>query len=703
MRLIVFLFLGVTYSFFGQFVNVAAATNSNHGNNKDGGVAFADFNNDGCLDLVFNTNHNNTANRTRILFSDCNLPNPVFTDNTNTHAVGLRNLKCERSISVGDYNNDGYIDIARNTHTDFEVYLNKGPGATPPYSFGDATQNANFSENAVPGGTNIEGFGWMDYNNDGWLDLVLENHEYGIDIYENPADGSANFFHVTPNGATLGFPTGCAGSSSCAGDYMVLGDYNDDGFVDILARKEDSNNPDNDFDLWTNSGAGTFAINNTFNQDANGSNKGGVLFCDFDNDGDFDIFWSDNGTNEIFEQTGLNSGVFAATNEPETSSGLTISNTIDGCDCGDVDNDGDLDLFLGGSNAANSYLFENNGGGSGVFNFTRNNNGIAPGGNTEGLAFADYDNDGDLDLYINRNGGANELWRNSENSNDYLKVEVKRDIGGGVFRDDLGATLILKDCNGTVVSGIRQVSSVKGHGSNAPAVTHFGLNTGPAAPYLLEVRFTSLSGVRLVLDSVVVPNTLTNNTITIISPTPSSVMDGCSYYLPFELINFTAEETKEGNKIVWTTVSEINVSHFIIEKSTEGEEWSKIYEVEGNNNSSSINEYEFFDSELKTGLNFYRLVEVDFNNNRSVSKVVTVRNSSDITVYPSNAHSVIYIHSEEIIKNKIVVFNSLGVDVTDELNFANGNNDKITVDVSSLTNGYYIIKVGSKISKFIKE
>jgi len=176
------------------------------------------------------------------------------------------------------------------------VYLNKGPDSIPAYSFGDSIQNPNLVITAIPGGMSVEGMGWLDYNNDGWLDLIFENGQYGIDIYENPANGTANFFHVTPNSASKGLP-----DTAASGDYMALTDYNNDGFVDILARKEDT------FDLWTNNGNDTFTVNTTFNEQA-GNNKGGVLFCDFDNDGDFDIFWTDADTNQIWEQTGLNSG-----------------------------------------------------------------------------------------------------------------------------------------------------------------------------------------------------------------------------------------------------------------------------------------------------------------------------------------------------------------------------------------------------------
>ena len=482
-----------------QFSEVAGPLGVAIGGEKEGGVAWADFNQDGCLDIAVNTDRNNSSFRTRLYMGSCG---GAFTDVTTTHATGFRNAKTERSIIWADLNNDGYPDLARNTWQRFEIYINQGPSGSPAFSLGDGSHNPNRVITTIPNGMNTEGFGWLDYNGDGWLDLIVENHNFGIDIFENPANGTANFFHVTPNGNTRGLP-----SAATSGDFMALTDYNNDGNVDILARKE------NGLDLWENHGfAATpqFTANNSFNLNATNSNKGGVLFADFDNDGDFDIFWSDAPRTLILENTGFNSGNFVATAEPANSAfggNFPASARIDGCAAGDVNNDGKIDLFMADRSGA-SYLLINTSTLPGQFSFVQNNMGINVGANAEGVAFGDYDNDGDLDLYINVDNRANQLWRNNLNNSNFLKVEVLRDFSSGRVRPDVGATIVMKDCAGNVVSGIREVNGTRGHGSQDHSKVHFGLPNGPTDTYLLEVGYTRVGGTRQTLQVAVRPDQL---------------------------------------------------------------------------------------------------------------------------------------------------------------------------------------------------
>lgn len=678
------------------FTNVGGITNTDEGNRKDGGVAWADFNNDGCLDLIYNTNTDNPGKRSRILFSDCTLPNPTFTDVTTSHANGLRQNLCERSVSVGDFNNDGNIDFCRNENERIEVYLNNGPTSNPAYSFGDGAQNPNFVLTSIPGGLNSEGLGWMDYNQDGWLDLVIENHNFGIDIYRNPADGTANFVHATPNGSTLGLPSG-----GRTGDYMTLCDYNDNGTVDILARKE------NGFDLWTNTGAGAFVANTSFDEQATNNNKGGVLFCDFDNDGDFDLFWSDNGVNEIFEQTGLNSGNFVGTNEPSFSSGVTLDNSIDGCSCGDVDNDGDVDLFLGGGSTGNSHLFLNNGDPT-ALGFVSNNLGILPTGNTEGNSFADYDNDGDLDLYINMDRSGNELWRNGLNNTDYLKVHVKRDLGNGILRDDLGATVILKDCAGNIIGGIRQVSSVKGHGSNDPAVVHFGLPSGNNTLYTVEVHYTEVNGVRTILETAVLPSRLPDQNITLVNTTNSSALNDCrSIILPVELEEFDAVAKDKSVLLYWETASEKNNDYFIVEKSKDGIVWEWVEEVEGAGNSQTSLSYATIDDRPFYGTSYYRLKQIDYDGTFTYSSIKAVsieeRSNKALSVYPNPTTAQLTVEGEEAELASVQVFNTMGQEVTSSVVVQSRREQSLVLNLTNLANGIYFLKTATITRRIQKQ
>ena len=251
---------------------------------------------------------------------------------------------------------------------------------------------------------NTEGAGALDYDGDGDLDLFIDNHNFGIDILQN--DGAGNFTHVTRKadspsppynaGNPTTWPLGLV-QDATDGDYGSATDFNDDGWVDIVVRKRDQ------VDLFTNVG-GSFQNGVDIDQAFN-SNKGAVAFYDFDNDGDFDMFWTENGNNQIHQNNGDGTWtpLGVATGIP-----VSFSGQIEGLACGDVDNDGDIDIFLAGG--ANKLFLNqiNNGGGAMSFvdsGLTFNNSG------GEGCTFVDIDQDGDLDLYTNRTGN-NRLYIN---------------------------------------------------------------------------------------------------------------------------------------------------------------------------------------------------------------------------------------------------------------------------------------------------
>ncbi|MEM6263123.1 MAG: FG-GAP-like repeat-containing protein [Bacteroidota bacterium] len=501
-----------------SFANVATDDAGNAGSvlaqssNKEGGFAWGDINNDGCLDLVVNTFTKSPG--TRIFISDCNLPNPTYSDQTSTLCSSCddsgKGQNQERTTMLADINHDGYVDLMYGGNGLFYIHANSGP---PSYSYGSYDFRINWD---ISGGTNFEGVALIDYDNDGWLDLVFENHNYGIDLYENPKDGSVNFTYKDPN--TVGLPT-----SAADGDYLTVADYDNDGDVDILARKRNAE------DFFKNNGDGTFASGVNLG-DANNGNKGGVLFADFDNDGDLDAYWTDSGTDQIWlnENGTLTQTSNGATGEPWASAGITPPTGNEGCAAGDVNNDGKIDLFIGASSGS-SYLFINNTPDGGALSFTQNNYGINLNGNAEGVSFGDYDNDGDLDLYVNIASGGNQLWRNGLNDNNYLIVEAQKDLGSGVTRAALGANIVLKNCQGAVLSGIRDVPSTSGQGTDAPDAVHFGLPNGPDQTYLVEVSFVTENGTRAIVQKLVTPSQLTDQKI-VIKDTDESFLANCEIF-----------------------------------------------------------------------------------------------------------------------------------------------------------------------------
>lgn len=605
-----------------QFTDVAGSAGINLNGSKDGGVSFADFNNDGCLDLLVNTSDN--THKTRLFMNNCDYPNPTYSDVTSTHAPHLLYNKLDRSAVWADFNNDGYIDFARNTSWRVEVYMNQGPSGDPAWSFGDESHAPDFVATTMNGGLNTEGLAWFDYNGDGFLDLIVENHNYGLDIYRNPADCTANFFQITPNSSPLGLPTWATD-----GDYMATADYNDDGWVDILARKQNQN------DVWRNDG-GTFSNIQNIDQATNG-NKGAVVWADFDNDGDFDLFWTSNGTNQIWEQTGLNSGNFVATGEPANSTGVTMGTDVDACAAADIDNDGDLDLVIVNNSGAGKVFINNSNTSS--WSFTHDNRGVNVNGNGEGIVFGDYDNDGDMDLYVNKRNGNNQLWQNGTNNSNYLKVDPRIWLGAEFTRSDHGATAILYDASGTVIkSGIRDARGSFGHGCQHGEKILFGLPDGPNATYHLVIKTTNIGGERITHEADIIPSNLTDQTYTYIRDTYGTLDNiGCNR-LPIELDYFKAIAKANHVDLNWRTLSEQNNNHFLIKRSSDGQHYETIAQVPGAGNSTTPTDYEEQDLYPIPQWNYYQLQQVDDNGDFTKSNIEAVLFEPDavqVNAYPN--------------------------------------------------------------------
>ena len=462
------------------FAESAAGYNLNIGGSKDGGHAWADYDLDGDFDLVINTN-----GRGYLLRND----GGSFTDVTNINgnlAPDLLNGSLERTALFVDFNNDGYPDIFRNDHNNVKIYLQDPATNRFGNGTGGTVPNQHFT--TLTDGLNSEGAGALDYDGDGDLDLFIDNHNFGIDILQN--DGTGNFTHVTrkadsPTTYNAGDPTtwplGLA-QDATDGDYGSATDFNNDGWVDIVVRKQ------NQVDLFTNLG-GTFQDGVDIDE-ADNNNKGAVAFYDFDNDGDFDLYWTENGTNQIHQNNGDGTwtGLGAATGIP-----VNFPGQMEGIACGDVDNDGDIDIYLGNGGSGGGHrskLYLNQG------SMTFVDSGLTFNNNNEGSTFIDIDEDGDLDLYVNKNGSANELWINNlgaaQANHLYIDILEDRDTFGLInleTRFGNGATATILDCAGNVISGIREVNGGYGHGTQEPGVIHFGLPGGPNTPIVLEVAY----------------------------------------------------------------------------------------------------------------------------------------------------------------------------------------------------------------------
>jgi hypothetical protein len=397
----------------------------------------------------------------------------TFTDVTTE--AGLAVETYGQGCAVGDYDNDGFDDLYLTTVGSNHLYRNLGNG-----KFADVTAKAGvadpgFSSSAI----------WFDYDNDGKLDLFvthyitwsIETDQYcsldnknksyctpqtfkgeSATLFHNKGDGT--FENVTQR-AGLHDPT-----SKSLGVAML--DYDDDGWMDLFVSNDTEPNK-----LYHNNHNGTFtdaailagiALSDSGRVRAGmGSDAG-----DYDNSGRQGLLIG-NFTNEsmaLYRNDG--SGLF--TDEAPTSGlgQMTNQSLTFGAFFFDYDLDGLLDVFAANGHVSDDIsvvqptvryaqpagIYHNKGGKKFEDVSAKLGRALQKPVVARGAAYADFDNDGDLDLAITANNGPARLLRNDNaNQNDMLRIKT---VGTRSNRDGIGAKLRL-----TTNKGARLFAMVK--------------------------------------------------------------------------------------------------------------------------------------------------------------------------------------------------------------------------------------------------
>ena len=176
--------------------------------------------------------------------------------------------------------------------------------------------------------------------------------------------------------------------------------------------------------------------------------------------------------------------------------------------------------------------------------------------------------------------------------------------------------------------------------------------------------------------------------------------------LPITLLSFDAELVNESVELVWETAAEINNDYFTIERSEDAQNWDELFMINGAGNSSSPKKYAAIDSDVPTGGNYYRLRQTDFDGKSEVFKPVYVvyqkPNKNTLSVYPNPTDGLLTLNINNALLSPIRVFNSTGKIVSDKVEISQSSEFTFTLDVSSLKNGIYFIKLGDQFKKVIK-
>ncbi|MCB0726294.1 MAG: VCBS repeat-containing protein [Ignavibacteriae bacterium] len=291
--------------------------------------------------------------------------------------VGL-DSGASRSVNWIDFDNDNDLDlfISNGLNTGQNNYLYRNDNGTFVKITGQAIVQDNLPS---------DGASWGDYNNDGLPDLCVVNWYNKIKLlYLNTGNGTFSF---QPDAVMSNDPSY---SETCS-----WGDYDNDGLLDLFVTNSAGSNHRNF--LYRNTGNGDFQKMDTGVVISETGFSRGANWVDIDNDRDLDLFVCRESNNNNFLYRNDGAGVFTKiTNTPLTSNGGESWSSS----WGDYDNDGDLDVVVSNYGNQKNFLYRNDGN----FTFTKITDG--PVANESGYnavtGWGDYDNDGDLDLFISQ-------------------------------------------------------------------------------------------------------------------------------------------------------------------------------------------------------------------------------------------------------------------------------------------------------------
>jgi len=475
-------FLDVTRQAGIDFVHsIGDDTLSNLVESSGGGVAFLDFDQDGYLDLYVTNGafvegfssgprpRNSIENR---LYR--NRGDGTFEDVTRRAGVGDPGYGM--GVVVADYDNDGYPDLHVSNYGPNVLYHNNGDG-----TFSDVTDRAGV------GGEEVSvGAVWLDYDNDGLLDLYVGNYiefdpeysyYYAPDGFPGPLayEGQADLLYRNRGGGRFEDVTERVGVYRPDGRAMGVSaaDYDNDGYVDIYVANDAMPNY-----LYHNEGGRRFQdvalqAGVAYNHRGDATSTMAVDFADYDGDGWLDMYVSDLSFSALYRNEGGN--VFTDVTNPVGIASASGQFVGWGVGFLDYDNDGDTEIFQVNGHARHLYgeedqLFENLGDGKFRDVSVERGSYFQQELVGRGAAFGDYDNDGDIDVFIVNLHDRGVLLRNEGgNRNNWLLIRL---VGRASNRDGVGARV--KVVSGDLVQ-VAQKKNSTGYLSQSDPRMHFGL------------------------------------------------------------------------------------------------------------------------------------------------------------------------------------------------------------------------------------
>ena len=464
------------------------------------GVGLLDYDNDGYLDAYFV----NGAAIPSLKKEGPEFWNRLYHNNRDgtftdfTEKAGVAGEGYGMGVTTGDFDNDGWADLYVVNVTKNQLFRNNRDG-----TFSDVTEKAGVSGGMLDGKKMWSvSAAWLDYNNDGLLDLFVSNYckwEVNKDPFCGPNPRTRSYRHPQnyeplPNtlyrnngGGTFTDVSAETGIGKSFGKGMgaAIADYDGDGFIDIFVANDTLPNF-----LFRNLAGKKFEevgleSGVAYAQSGSALSGMGADFRDTDNDGRPDI-WHTSIENESFPL--YKNGEGGQFVDRTVQSALSGTRDMSGWSNGifDFDNDGWKDLFVARGNvldnvamlSARRYeepnsIFRNLGNGK----FQDVSTGAGPdfqkSAPHRGVAFGDMDNDGRIDAIVTVLNGASKYFHNtSRNGNHWILLKL---TGRKNNRMGLGAQVRITGENG--LKQYSQVTTATGYACSSDPRVHFGLGS----------------------------------------------------------------------------------------------------------------------------------------------------------------------------------------------------------------------------------
>ena len=441
------------------------------------------------------------------------LPIQLFSQVTFTDvapSLGLNDPGNAQGCVFVDVNNDGFLDLFLcNNNSVNKLWINNG--------------GTSFTEAGASWGVNYTGPGRgvcaADFDNDGNIDFMIGNWSSPLKLYKNTGTsftdytttaginftswgGTINWFDFDNDGkvdAILGndgvpyhynylfhndnltsftnvaYSSGIIDSSSTL--TITCADYDNDGDLDVFCGTQTAGTAGTNF-FYRNNGNGTFTDVTTASLLITSFYTWNADWGDFDNDGDMDIYiGNSNGANQLYRNNG--NGTFT---EVGSTYGVADATSTFSCGWADYDNDGDLDLYVANASSGVDKLYRNDGS---TFTDVASIVGTNDTRHSSCISWGDYNNDGFMDVYLNSNGTENRLYKNNAgNSNKWVIIKLQ---GTNSNRSAIGARVKVKAGS---LSMIREVSGGSGGKGQNSLPVEFGLGSATTIDSII-VRWPS--------------------------------------------------------------------------------------------------------------------------------------------------------------------------------------------------------------------